>query len=68
MITDFADGQDRIELAATLWAQGPPDVDALLATAQVTSAGVVLNLGTGAALDIRGIFDASLLVDDIQFI
>jgi Ca2+-binding RTX toxin-like protein len=68
VIMDFTNGQDQIHLVADLWPQGPPDSAALVATAQVTATGVILTLGLGATLDIRGIFDASLLGDDFQFI
>jgi Ca2+-binding RTX toxin-like protein len=67
VITDFTNGQDRIWLADDLWQDGPPDIAGLLAGATVTSTGLTLALAPGAALDIRGIFDASLLADDIQF-
>ena len=67
-ITDFQDGADQIVLDAGLWEGAPPDVADLLATAVVTETGLMLDLGQGATLDIRGIFDASLLVDDIMFL
>jgi Ca2+-binding RTX toxin-like protein len=67
-IMDFQDGTDQIVLDADLWTGAPPDVADLLATAMVTETGLLLDLGQGATLDIRGIFDASLLVDDIMFL
>jgi Ca2+-binding RTX toxin-like protein len=66
-ILDFVNGQDRILLDADLWLGDPPEVDVLLAGATVTATGLSLALADGATLDIRGVFDASLLVDDIQF-
>ncbi|MDP3261459.1 MAG: calcium-binding protein [Tabrizicola sp.] len=66
-ITDFTDDVDTLLLDRALWGGGPPTVTDLLASATVTETGVVLALGGGASLDIRGIFDASLLVDDIAF-
>jgi hypothetical protein len=38
-----------------------------LATATMTTAGLVLALPDGGLLDVRGVFDAALLVDDIEF-
>ena len=64
-ITDFTDDTDTIHVSAGLWQGAQPDVAALLAEAEVTATGVVLHFGGGATLDIRGIFDASLLADDI---
>jgi hypothetical protein len=40
----------------------------LLATATVTIEGLHFDFGAGNTLDIRGIFDANLLADDILFI
>ncbi|WP_136645058.1 calcium-binding protein [Tabrizicola sp. YIM 78059] len=68
VIMDFTDGQDRIVLDAGLWDGGPPAIDAIIAGAMVTSNGLVFDLGHGSALDIRGVFDASLLTDDILFL
>ncbi|MDM7933558.1 hypothetical protein [Tabrizicola sp.] len=68
VISDFEDGVDRILLDRALWPGEPPSLNDLLAGAMVTAAGVVLSLGEGNTLDIRGIFDASLLVDDIAFL
>ncbi|MCX7287298.1 MAG: calcium-binding protein, partial [Rhodobacterales bacterium] len=67
-ISDFTNGQDRIILDAGLWAGDPPLVQDLLASATIGTTGVTLILGDGTTLDIRGIFDTSLLVDDIQFL
>ena len=67
IIADFEDGIDRILIDAALWGQGPPAAEDLLAGATVTATGLVLTFDNGASLDIRGIFDASLLVDDIVF-
>ena len=67
-IMDFTHGVDRIALDATLWDTPPPDLADLLATAMVTETGLFMDLGAGATLDIAGIFDASLLVDDIVFL
>ncbi|WP_431300716.1 calcium-binding protein [Tabrizicola sp. BL-A-41-H6] len=66
-ITDFGDNVDTLLLDRALWDSGPPSLTELLASATVTDTGLVLALGSSASLDIRGIFDASLLVDDIAF-
>jgi hypothetical protein len=63
---DFANDIDTIVLEADLWGTAPPDSATLLATATVTTAGLVLGLPDGGLLDIRGGFGAALLVDDIK--
>jgi Ca2+-binding RTX toxin-like protein len=68
VISDFADGLDTFVLSGALWADAPPSAETLLAAASVTATGIVLHLGGGATLDIQGIFDASLLADDIIFL
>ena len=68
VITDFTDGLDRILIDPALWAGGPPDIEELLATAVVTDTGLMLSLGASASLDIRGVFEASLLFDEIAFL
>ncbi|WP_103258867.1 calcium-binding protein [Tabrizicola aquatica] len=68
VLTDFTEGSDRIQLSADLWSGDPPEVEDLLASATVTATGVVIDLGAAGTLDIRGIFDTSLLADDIQFV
>ena len=67
-ILDFADNVDEIRIDTPLWGGTAPSIEALLATASVTATGLTLNLADGATLDIRGIFDASLLADDIVFL
>ena len=67
-VMDFADGVDRIALDTNLWDTARPDLADILATAVVTETGLFMDLGDGATLDIAGIFDASLLVDDIVFL
>ena len=67
-LLDFTNGQDRIWLEADLWGGTPPPVSRLLAGATLTDTGIILTLGFGATLDIRGIFDTRLLMDDFQFI
>ncbi|WP_309667651.1 calcium-binding protein, partial [Tabrizicola sp.] len=70
VIVDFADNLDTIVLDAALWAGTAPSIEQLLASdnVTVTATGLILALASGATLDIRGIFDASLLVDDIVFL
>jgi len=67
VITDFTDGLDRILLDPALWAGGPPSIEELLGTATVTDTGLMLSLGASASLDIRGVFEASLLFDEIAY-
>ncbi len=68
VLGDFTDGIDRILVSADLWEGEPPGVADLLANARVTETGVVIDMGAAGSLDIRGIFDTSLLADDIQFV
>ncbi|MFP5479983.1 MAG: hypothetical protein ACLGIE_09905 [Alphaproteobacteria bacterium] len=65
---DFEDGIDRILISPDPWGGDPPTVEDLLANAHVTATGVVIDFGLAGSLDIRGIFDTSLLADDIQFV
>jgi hypothetical protein len=67
-ILDFANGQDRIWLESDLWDGTPPPVATLLAEATLTETGLILALADGATLDIRGVFDTRLLVDDFLFV
>ena len=67
-LQDFQDGVDDIVLSIALWGGVAPDVTGLLAAATVTETGISLDLGGGATLDIAGVFDASLLADDILFL
>jgi Ca2+-binding RTX toxin-like protein len=67
-ISDFTNGQDRIWLEADLWGGTPPPVARLLEDATHTDTGVILALPGGATLDIRGVFDTSLLMDDFLFV
>ena len=68
VILDFEDGIDTIQIDPDLWTDTPPDLAALLTGATVTATGLVLNLADGATLDIHGVFDASVLADDIVFL
>ena len=68
LIRDFVDGTDKIALDRGLWGDDPPDAAGLLASATVTTTGLLLDFGDGNSLDIRGIFNATLLVDDILFL
>jgi Ca2+-binding RTX toxin-like protein len=67
-IQDFTNGQDRIWLEADLWGGTPPPVARLLEDATHTDTGVILALPGGATLDIRGVFDTTLLMDDFLFV
>jgi Ca2+-binding RTX toxin-like protein len=67
-ILDFTNGQDRIWLESDLWDGTPPPVATLLAEATLTETGLILALADGATLDIRGVFDTRLLVDDFLFV
>jgi Ca2+-binding RTX toxin-like protein len=68
VISDFVNDLDTIALSRSLWSGVPPEISAVLAVAQVTATGVSLTLANGHTLDIRGVFDASLLLDDIVFL
>jgi len=68
LIIDFQDGIDRILLDPALWSGDPPAVSTILAGALVTATGLALDLGGGNTLDIHGIFNASLLADEIAFL
>ncbi|MFC3085607.1 hypothetical protein [Tabrizicola soli] len=68
VLADFTGGEDRILLSAALWPGDPPPLAALLAGATVTDSGLMLDFGAAGSLDIRGIFDATFLVDEIQFL
>jgi Ca2+-binding RTX toxin-like protein len=67
-ILDFTNGQDRIWLEADLWGGTLPTVSALLTSASLTESGIILSLADGATLDIRGVFDRTLLTDDFLFV
>jgi Ca2+-binding RTX toxin-like protein len=67
-IFDFTNGQDRIWLETDLWDGTAPPVSGFLAHATLTDAGVILALADGATLDIRGVFDTTLLTDDFLFV
>jgi Ca2+-binding RTX toxin-like protein len=68
-IADFTNGQDRFLLDRALWQGAPePQIADLLAGAVVTATGLRLAIAEGAVLDIRGVFNASLLADDFQFL
>jgi Ca2+-binding RTX toxin-like protein len=68
VITDFTNGQDKILLEDDLWDGVPPSVAALLASVTVNDLGLTLALPDGGLLDIRGVFDATLLWDDFLFV
>ncbi len=68
MISDFVNDVDTIGLSRSLWTGAQPGLSAVLAGAQVTATGVFLTLPNGHVLDIRGVFDPSLLLDDIVFL
>jgi serralysin len=68
VISDFRDMEDKIVLDRTLWQGTAPTVASLLASALATEAGLQLNFGNGNTLDIHGIFNANVLVDDILII
>jgi Ca2+-binding RTX toxin-like protein len=68
IISDFTNGQDRIRIDADLWAGLPVSIPDLLAGAAVTPTGLVLALPDGSTLDIRGVFDPNLLLDDFLFV
>ena len=70
IILDFAGDLDSLQIAASLWAGGSRTVEDVLAPENiaVTALGLELTLAPGHVLDLRGIFDAGLLYDDISFI
>jgi Ca2+-binding RTX toxin-like protein len=68
VITDFRDREDKIVLGRAPWDGAVPTVGSLLDGVIVTETGLILDFGNGNALDIRGIFDATLLADDILFL
>ncbi|MBL9048039.1 MAG: hypothetical protein JNK34_12140 [Tabrizicola sp.] len=67
-ISDFQDGLDEIHLSVSLWGGAAPELTGFLAAAVVTEMGLSFDLGAGTRLDILGVFDASLLADDLVFI
>ncbi len=67
-ISDFQDGVDEIHLSVSLWGGAAPELTGFLAAAVVTDMGLSFDLGAGTRLDILGVFDASLLADDLVFI
>ena len=68
VVLDFQDDGDNISLDLDLWPAGAPTIADLLAGAIVTETGLRLDFGDGNTLDIAGIFDANLLLDDIMFV
>ncbi len=68
VILDFTDDQDSIVVDASVWGGAPLAMPDLLNAATMTATGLILALAPGHTLDIRGIFDASLLADDIVFL
>ncbi|NJS40407.1 MAG: calcium-binding protein, partial [Rhodobacteraceae bacterium] len=68
IILDFTNDVDTIVLERDLWTGPAPDLASLLAGATVTATGILLDLPEGGALDIRGIFNTTLLMDDIVFL
>ncbi|MFN4201853.1 MAG: calcium-binding protein [Tabrizicola sp.] len=67
IVHDFENGVDRILLSSQLWNGAVPDVADLLSTSRVTGTGLIIDLGTAGALDIRGVFDPAVLIDDFLF-
>ncbi len=69
VILDFTNDLDVIVLDAAAWGGAPPALAEILADANIVvgETGLILTLAPGHTLDIRGIFDASLLTDDIVF-
>lgn len=70
VIMDFANDVDKIQIASSLWGGGVRSLSELLHSDNVslTSVGLELFVAPGHVLDIRGVFDAGLLYDDITFI
>ncbi len=70
VIVDFTDNLDEIMIATSVWGGGSRTLAEVLddANVTVTSAGLELTLAPGHVLDLRGIFDASQLYDDISFV
>ncbi|MDP3196162.1 calcium-binding protein, partial [Tabrizicola sp.] len=67
VVADFRDNEDKIVLDRALWSGVAPTVASILSGATVTDAGLHFDFGNGNSLDIHGIFDANLLLDDILF-
>jgi Ca2+-binding RTX toxin-like protein len=68
VLMDFTDGQDRIRMEADLWFGSPPSVADVLAGAVQSQTGIMIALPDGSTLDIRGVFDTKLLLDDFLFV
>jgi Ca2+-binding RTX toxin-like protein len=66
-ILDFTSGSDKIWLVDDLWGSAPQTIATLLAGAEVSDGWVTLNFNSGMSLEIAGIFDPSVLADDILF-
>jgi hypothetical protein len=67
---DFVNNLDEIQISATVWDGEVPSVDQFLSSDQVsvTTSGLCLSFDTGHVLEVRGIFDASLLYDDLSIV
>jgi hypothetical protein len=65
---DFTNGQDKIWLEDYLWDGTPPAISTILAGVKQTEGGVILEIASGTTLEVFGVFDPSILADDILFI
>lgn len=66
VVMDFQDNIDRLQIYSSSWGGGTRTIGDILATATVVAGvGIRLNLAPGNILEVRGIYDASLLANDI---
>ncbi len=70
VVFDFTDDVDTLQIATSVWGGGSRTLEDVLApgNVMVTALGLELTLAQGHVLDLRGVFDATLLYDDISFI
>ncbi|MEL7301260.1 MAG: M10 family metallopeptidase C-terminal domain-containing protein [Pseudomonadota bacterium] len=68
VILDFQDDVDTIWLDASIWGGGLSKQDVISSFATPIAGGTQLDVPTWAALDILGIFDADLLLNDLELV
>ncbi len=69
-VMDFTDDMDSLQISTSIWGGQSRTLEDVLAAENitVTALGLELTLAPGHVLDLRGVFDATLLYDDISFI
>jgi hypothetical protein len=70
VITDFSDDLDEIQISSALWGGGARTVEDILdpANVTVTAAGLNIVVAPGHVLDLHGIFDATILYNDLTIL